>query len=261
VRPESGPLGVTLLDKALREKREEAALLLLKHGSRYKNHHNFATFWFACINDSAKVAEFVLHECSNLNDFAPLHLAITFDKPLMLQMALQAGADPSAPPSQKVIHYLKANPDKILFGEEAPIHYAMKQGPQFVKALVDAGADLEARDKKGLTPLFLVLRPAHGLDSLRMFLEAGANPNAVDQDGQTPLHWAARKHFPKKAQLLLMKLLLAFGADPFAKDHRGRVPRDLTWRKAEHKLLSEAMAAHEASQAKGAGSGSDANSR
>ena len=58
----------------------------------------------------------------------------------------------------------------------------------------------------------------------QVLLEAGANPNARDQWGQTPLHRAAA-HLT--ASLLLIEPLLAAGADLDARDKKGRTPLHL----------------------------------
>ena len=52
-----------------------------------------------------------------------------------------------------------------------------------VGALLDAGANIEARDKKsGRTPLLTAAHEGHP-DTIRLLLEKGANPAARDRDG------------------------------------------------------------------------------
>ena len=52
-----------------------------------------------------------------------------------------------------------------------------------------------------------------------MLIDKGAEVDACDAHGLTPLHWAA-----KEGHAALVKLLLAEGADPHRKDHRNRPP-------------------------------------
>ena len=53
-------------------------------------------------------------------------------------------------------------------------------------------------------------------------LNAGANPNARDKSGATPLHWAARFN----QQPAVIAALLDAGADTAAQDEKGHVPSD-----------------------------------
>ncbi len=65
----------------------------------------------------------------------------------------------------------------------------------------------------------------HGLKSaewVRACLEAGADPNARDEDGDTPLHHAAADNDGGEGEAAA--LLLAAGADPNARNNRGRTP-------------------------------------
>lgn len=84
-----------------------------------------------------------------------------------------------------------------------------------VRELVRRGADVDARDAEGRTPLFsAVLGGSVGLVGL--LLESGADVNARDNDGWTVLHFAAQEFEPEIA-----RLLVARGADVNAQDDDG----------------------------------------
>ena len=72
-------------------------------------------------------------------------------------------------------------------GGMTPLHMSARRGTTRVaEALIEAGADIEARDKKGETPL----RRAVNCRQERMvslLLRRGANPQSTDKKGQNPL--------------------------------------------------------------------------
>jgi len=113
-----------------------------------------------------------------------------------------------------------------------------------VKRLLDAGADVNAKNKYGYNSLILASQYHHteivklllerGADVnaqaplavasgegyrgiIKLLLDAGADVNARDNDGATSLMYASRKN-----QIYIVKLLLMKGADVNAKDSDGR---------------------------------------
>ena len=80
------------------------------------------------------------------------------------------------------------------------------------RALIERGDDVNARDKKGYTPL----HGAAGYDSLeaaghdsleiaRLLIEQGAEVDARSEGGYTPLFWAAQDNSTDVARLLIEK--------------------------------------------------------
>ena len=77
-----------------------------------------------------------------------------------------------------------------------------------IRTLIEAGADVNIRNKYGVTPLWRATEGDHN-EIAKLLLEAGADVNAGDYaSGFTPLWWAAGK-----GQTEIVRLLLEAGAD------------------------------------------------
>lgn len=107
---------------------------------------------------------------------------------------------------------------ETLGANEQAIHDAARMGTD-VEVTAILKRDPAARDARtplGSTPLHLAatnVNPA----ALKALIAAGANVNAKDSEGVTPLHMAAYAQRAPHAQLLLEA-----GADPAAKTNAGR---------------------------------------
>jgi len=79
-------------------------------------------------------------------------------------------------------------------GSWSPLMYAARQNSvEAARALVAAGADVNATDPDGATPLLIALANAH-YDMADALLDLKADPNLADVSGQAPLYAAAEMH-------------------------------------------------------------------
>ena len=117
-----------------------------------------------------------------------------------------------------------ANPLALAILENSPMHWAAcNQDPTVLGPLIEAGADLEAWNLHGLTPLQLAAYINPNPAVIRALLEAGADVNARNYRGETPLHLAARNN----ANPAVLQVLLDAGADTEAVTDDGWTAGDL----------------------------------
>jgi uncharacterized protein len=114
-------------------------------------------------------------------------------------------------------------------GGLSPLHLAARQGQfEAVKALLDAGADVNQRSAGDhITSVTIATINGH-FDVARFLLDKGADPKLTEDNGVTPLYaalncqWAPKALYPQPrayeqqqtTYLELMKALLDKGADP-----------------------------------------------
>ena len=165
-------------------------------------------------------------------------------------------------------HGARVNSPRGFFGHGGtPLHRAcMMNIPnlEIVQILLRAGADIEARDSFGCTPLMCACSDSGNSAVARMLLEFGANVRASDDSDWTPLHYAASRGYVAIVPMLVergaeldvgiragrwerrgrtplhnacaageletTRALIRLGADLFRRDDFGYTPFDLTAR-------------------------------
>ncbi len=81
-----------------------------------------------------------------------------------------------------------------------------------VRELIDAGADVDARDETGATLLMLAAGVGH-LEIVSLLIESGANVNACDERGWSAISRAVYNSEQKCGHPQVVQALIAAGAD------------------------------------------------
>lgn len=78
--------------------------------------------------------------------------------------------------------------------------------PAVIQTLLDAGAVVNAKDVRGMTPLMLAVATDHqDAAVIRMLLQHGADPQIKSEAGDTAIDWARRYNIPAGERLLGVK--------------------------------------------------------
>ncbi|KAL6046305.1 Ankyrin repeat domain-containing protein 53 [Balamuthia mandrillaris] len=106
------------------------------------------------------------------------------------------------------------------YNEQTFLHLMCLQGnPAIVARLIDNGADINALDGKGSTPLHLAAANGH-LECVKVLLDRHADPNVEEPYNRcSPLHHAAQYN-----QTQVLQLLIESGATVDHKDRNGVLP-------------------------------------
>lgn len=135
----------------------------------------------------------------------PVHLALTQGDIQRMKQLLDAGA----------------SPNRTIIRGHTPLITASRVGrPDIVSVLLQAGANPKHQDDLGWTSLHhAILEERANLSVVTMLVDAGADVNAQDRRLRTPLHRAAQY-----GHVDIVQYLLKTGANPNSKDESGWTP-------------------------------------
>ncbi|XP_051818451.1 putative ankyrin repeat domain-containing protein 19 [Antechinus flavipes] len=192
----------------------------------------------ALLGDAAKVQQLLLLGKNNVNDVdrekrTCLHLACANGQPNVVSLLIERKCNlnlldgDSRTPFMKAIQCEEVECATLLLehgadpnigdGNNNALHYvAFFQNVDMTAKLLHYKADIDAKNKEGLTPLFFAIR-AKKFDIAEFLLKNGANVNALDGYKRTTLMVAVSMQFTE-----MVSLLLEYNVDHTIKDELGR---------------------------------------
>ena len=176
------------------------------------------------------------------SECTPLLNALRSSKPQIAALLIEAGADVAAvdvdglgvfhcvarswdktpdvvkqlPGLLRALAAHGANPNALDYRGDTALHALISNDGLFhiiLDHFIEAGADVEARDRDGQTPLFRLLKEGGSAPKRDRLIQAGARIETVDNQGRNLLHLADSNE-------AMMKLAL-LGLDPKHTDHAG----------------------------------------
>jgi len=161
----------------------------------------------------------------------PLHMAAAGYRVEIAKLLLAVGADVNA--AGKLRH-------------ATPLHYAADGNPErdaqrqiaMIRLLLEAGADIQAQDKNGATPLHRAVR-TRCAEAVKYLLDAGADTTVRNKPGSTAFHLAVQNtgrggsgaEMAKAAQRAIIRMFVERGVSTGLKDARGKSV--LEWARSE----------------------------
>lgn len=214
--------GSTPLDLAVAAGHAETARLLIDNGADVRRVYpsGRTPLHIAAAGGSAELTALLIDrgaeiEARDRYGLSPLDLAISRGQAAPLGVLLDSGAKTQPGLLRSA---LRANRPEVVralvthtkVSLAEIVKYAIAQRrPEILDILIQAGADLNARDEAGFTALQDAALSGN-LDSVRILVDHGADVNAGDKaTGATPLYMAATMGREQVVSLLLEK-----GADP-----------------------------------------------
>jgi len=177
-----------------------------------------------CLISEARLCESKIVHWIYVGDTA-LHLAAAGYRVEIVGLLLAAGADPNSTKNHRRSGPLHYAADGYINGPD----WNAKRQLQTIQCLLDAGADVNAQDKNGASPLHRAVRTRCAA-AVKCLLEGGSDARLKNKPGSTPFHLAVQNtgrggtgaEAARAAQRQIIHDFLSFGLNPALKDSKGK---------------------------------------
>jgi ankyrin repeat protein len=193
--------GTTALLIALGQHSPEVARLLIEKGADQAavDKNGFTALLAAVRGNDMATIRLLVEAGADVNQmdrqpflsYTPLMGAAASGNLAAVKLLLAKGAKVNTVSPQ---HTQKINNRSVVTGEMTALLLAATYGPpEIVKALLDAGAEVNVAEARGMTPLMLALTTDRlHPETVTMLLEQGADPRTKSMAGETALDWARK---------------------------------------------------------------------
>jgi len=173
-----------------------------------------------------------------------LHLAAAGYRVELVRLLLAAGSDPNSIRNHRQSGPLHYAADGYINGPD----WNAKRQVQTIQCLLDAGADINAQDKNGASPLHRAVR-TRCVAAVKCLLERGSDARLKNKSGSTPFHLAVQNtgrggsgaDAAKAAQRQIIHDFLSFGLNPALKDGQGKSVLDCAQSSWIRDILSKTL--------------------
>lgn len=169
----------------------------------------------AIVNDNLEVCKYLIDKganihCKDEDGYMPLHCLYEHKDAEVTKLLLQNGAAEDI--------------NMRTISNRMPLHIAAEGDcPEIIDLLIQYGADVEAKDEYGYTPLCCAA-DARNAENIEALLNNGANPDVINGDGNTPLHMIIAAGGSSSNAVKCVNTLIKGGASLGITNKQGKTP-------------------------------------